>query len=43
MDQWEELIEDLKKNYTVEDIRRILLFYDLMLNTDKALKKQFGE
>jgi hypothetical protein len=41
---WLKLINQFKKNgYTPSEVQRIVHFYDLMIETDKKLKKLYKD
>lgn len=43
-EKWKKLIEQFEKNgYTPNDIRRIIHFYDVTMETDKMLKKLYED
>lgn len=43
-EKWKKLIEQFDENgYTPHDVQRIVHFYDVMMDTDKRLKKLYKE
>jgi tRNA A37 N6-isopentenylltransferase MiaA len=43
-EKWKKLIQQFEENgYTPNDIQRIVHFYDVMMETDKKLKKLYED